>query len=259
MNFQLPRLNYYCLIFIICLLIGLLGYLAIGLLSKSSAFTMSNSNYIIQMGNFNNIAGISSGGGKTLNITVGETAPGLYTQSGVNYKVRAGFQYINSIIYFRFKITGISATFIDFGTLDANSPVTRTNDLIINNGSAGGYQVTAQENHELLSPPTGSLIVNTTCDNGLCTNTISDVWTSSSTYGFGYRCDNVTGTDCASGFASANNYKQFAKNPTATSVMSGTNVGRNKEVTITYKVNVAPIQPSGQYTNIITYVATPTF
>lgn len=226
---------------------------------KARAFTMSNSNYVIQMGNFNNIAGILSGGGKTLNITVGETAPGLYTQSGVNYKIRAGFQYINSIIYFSFKITGISATFIDLGTLVANSPVTRTNDLIISNGSAGGYQVTATENHELLSPPTGSLIVNTTCDNGLCTNTTSDLWTSSTTYGFGYRCDNVTGTDCASGFTTANYYKQFAKNPTATAVMNGTNVGRNKEVTITYKVNVSPVQPFGQYSNIITYVATPTF
>lgn len=226
-------------------------------ITQVKALTMSNSNYTLQMGNLNMAAGKPTGANYKLGVTVGETAPGLYT--GTNYKVRAGFQYIHSLISFRFSIT---QTFIDFGVISATEPVTRTGDLIITNGSAHGYSVTALEDHELLVPASGNLIPDTTCDNGTCTQSTSALWSSNLTYGFGYRCDNVTGTDCASGFSDANYYKQFADNSKSESpvaVMSGTNVGKNKRVTITYKVNISGVQPSGLYGNVITYVATPTF
>ena len=210
------------------------------------------------MGNFNSFAGKSSGSGKNLNMTGGQTAPGLY-DSNPNYKVRAGFQYISSIIPFAFSI---DSTNIDFGPLSPTNPVTRTNLLTISNGSANGYSVTAFENHELLVPAIGAVIPDTTCDDGTCTQSTSAAWTSALTYGFGYRCDNVTGTDCATGFASADNYKQFAdnsKSETAQSVMSGANVGRNKQVRITYKLNISAMQAAGLYSNVITYIATPTY
>jgi len=221
------------------------------------AFTMIGDNWKIDFANLNMGGAAPSGSGKKLTFTTGQTAPGLYT--GTNYKVRAGFQYVYTIIPFRFSI---SQTQIDFGTLTPTNPVTRTNTLTISNGSANGYQVTAFENHQLLNPANGMTIPDTTCDNGLCTETTSAQWTNTLTYGFGYRCDNVTGSDCATGFTNSNYYKQFADsslNEAPQSVMSGTNVGRSKQVQITYKVNISGTQPAGTYTNTITYVATPTF
>jgi hypothetical protein len=41
--------------------------------------------------------------------------------------------------------------------------------------------------------------------------------------------------------------------------MSGTVVGSNKSTTITYKLNISGSQPAGLYTNVINYIATPTF
>lgn len=221
------------------------------------AFTMSNSNWIIDFANLNMTSGKPTGANYKVSNTVGQIAPGLY--SGTNYKVRAGFQYVYSIIPFRFTITGLT---IDFGALSPTNPVTRTNTLTISNGTANGYNVYAYENHALLKQGTGSMIPDTACDNGLCTENTSAAWSSSLTYGFGYRCDNVTGTDCGDGFSTSTFYKQFANNTYSESgapLMKGTNVGRTKVVTITYKVNVSGTQPPGDYFNYITHLAVPTF
>lgn len=225
--------------------------------SPVQALNMSNSLYILQMGNLNSGAGKPTNSSYKLGVTIGQTGPGLY--SGVNYKVRSGFQYISSIVRFRFSI---DATLIDFGTLTAASPVTRSSVLTITNGSAGGYSVTAYENHQLLVPAIGTLIPDTTCDDGSCTESTSAAWTSNLTYGFGYRCDNEVGTDCAPGFSTSTFYKQFADNAsseTTQAVMTGTVLGRNIKSRISYKVNVAATQPAGLYTNQIIYVATPTY
>lgn len=221
------------------------------------AFTMSNGNWIIQMGNLNTAAGKPSNSNFKLGVTVGETGRGLYT--GTNYTVRAGFQYIHSIIRFRFSI---SSLLIDFGTLTPTNPVKRTNTLTISNGSAYGYVVTAYENHQLLIPANGSVIPDTTCDTGLCTETTAASWPDSSilVYGFGYRCDNLSGSDCVS--FPTDNYKQFAddsKGETPQTVMSSLNVGKNRQAQITYKVNISGTQAAGRYSNIITYIATPTY
>lgn len=216
--------------------------------------TMTNDDFILKMGNFNMAAGKPTGDDYAVSFTAGQTSPGLYV--GDNYKVRAGFQYIYSIIPFSFSISEIN---IDFGVLTPTNPVTRTNILTVSNGSASGYQVTASENHALLVAAYGATIPDTTCDNGLCTPSNSEEWSSSLTYGFGYRCDNITGTDCASGFTTADYYKPFAASPSAQVVMEGTNVGRNKESEITYKVNISGTQTAGTYTNTIMYIATPTF
>lgn len=221
------------------------------------SFSMSNDNFKIDFGNLNMGAGKPSGGGKSVSFTTGQIAPGLY--SGTNFKVRAGFQYVYSIIPFRFTI---SSSNIDFGSVEPTNPVTRTNSLTISNGSANGYTVTAFENHQLLIPDSGAQIPDTTCDNGSCSESTAAGWSNTLTYGFGYRCDNITGTDCATGFSNSSYYKQFANesfNEDPQSVMAGTNVGRTKEVQITYKVNVSGTQQGGAYSNVITYIATPTF
>ncbi len=236
-------------------------------LRASAQSTMYNDLYKVRMGNLNSIAGESAGSGYNLNITSGELAPGLY--SGANYKVRAGFQYINSIIPFSFTL---SSQLIDFGTLSPTNPVTRTSTLTIDNQSAYGYVVTASENHQLLIPASGALIPDTTCDAGTCTESVGAAWASTLTYGFGYRCDNVSviyngsvSAGCVSGDTTFSSnptyYKQFAdasKSETAQNIMYGTS-GRTQEATVTYKTNISSTQAPGLYTNAITYIAIPTY
>lgn len=220
------------------------------------AQTMSNDAYKIRMGNLNSVSGKSTGDQK-LNITVGQTGPGLY--SGPNYKVRAGFQYISSIIPFRFSVSDIAVT---LGTLTPNNPIFRTAILTISNQSAGGYSVTISQNHQLLVPASGAIIPDTTCDSGTCSQTSPAAWTSSVVYGWGYRCDLVSGSNyCVSDFSNANYYKQFAdlsKSESAQTVMTGA-TGRNQQAQITYKVNIPASQFAGFYTNVVSYIATPTY
>lgn len=219
------------------------------------AETMSNSNYTIHFGNLNTAAGKAANSQYGLGITVGQIAPGLYT--GANYTVRAGFQYVNSRIAFAFSI---SSLFIDFGVLAPGTPVTRTNTLTVNNGSAAGYQVLANENHPLRMNSTGVDIPDTTCDSGTCTHTTASAWTSALTYGFGYRCDDIVGTDCPAAFATSTFYKQFASSESAElsqTVMSSSNVGRGRQTQITYKANVSSSQAAGQYQNNIMFIAVP--
>lgn len=221
----------------------------------SAQSSMSNSSFIIRFPNLNSFAGKPSNSEYSLGITGGQTAPGLY--SGSNYKVRAGFQYIKSIIPFTFTISSI---FVDFGPIAPGAPVIRTNELTISNGSAYGYTVLASENHPLRVNATGISIPDTTCDTGTCSESTSAAWTSLTTFGFGYRCDNIVGTDCAAGFTSSDNFKQFASSESAElaqPVMAGSNVGRNLQTQITYKVNISSTQAAGAYENVITYIALP--
>src|SRR4051812_19228208 len=114
-------------------------------------FTMSNANWVIDFGNLNMTSGKPTGTNYKVSNTVGEIASGLYT--GTNYKVRAGFQYVYSIIPFRFTITGLD---INFGSLTPTNPVTRTNTLTVSIGTANGYNIRAYEDHSLLKIGTGS-------------------------------------------------------------------------------------------------------
>jgi len=207
----------------------------------------------------NSISGRPTGSGFKLSYTSGQTGAGLY--SGTNYKVRAGFEYIKSIIPFRFAITNL---FIDFGSISPTFPVLRTSTLTISNGSAFGYQVTASDNHNLRANDSGAEIPPAACgDSGpTCTTTSAGPWTSFNTYGFGYRCDNLTGTDCDSQFLPPTYqyyYRPFAASPAAVMVMSGAHVDKNKVTQITYKLNISGNQTGGLYTNVINYIATPNF
>jgi hypothetical protein len=234
-----------------------LCFLYSGLYSLSAnAQTMSNSQFMIEMGNFNSISGKPSNGAFSLQYTSGQTGNGLYV--GTNYKVRAGFQYISSIIPFRFKITN---PIVNFGVVSPTSPVLRTTTLTISNGSAFGYQVLTSQNHNLRANASGVEIPPTVCgDSGpICTTTTAGPWTSNLNYGFGYRCDDVSGTNCSSQFATANYYEQFAASPSAVAVMSGSAVGTSLSSTVTYKLNISGSQPAGLYTNVINYIAVPMF
>lgn len=218
---------------------------------------LESPNYKLEWTNLNMTSGkkTSPGNGNIITDTVGQTAAGRYSSSG--YIVRAGFQYIYSIIPFSFTI---SKTSINLGSLSPNTPATESATLTVSSGSAFGYQVTATEDDQLRKSVT-VFIPDTECDNSLdpCDVTNAKVWTSTTRYGFGY---NMTGTDIPATFTDNTYFRPFPSKADAGSaaiVMTGSNVGRNKQSTITYKVNISNIQEAGSYQNIINFVATPSY
>lgn len=219
---------------------------------------MSSPDYILQMPNLNFAAGNVTDGANHLGFTGGQNMPGEYTSTG--YKVLAGFWYLKTIIPFSFTI---SNQLIDFGSLTPGVPSTAQTILTVSSGSAGGYQVTAQENHPLMVYSTGAKILDTTGDDGSITETQAGTWAQNTTYGFGYT---LYGDDVPTPFPTSppagTQYKQFSDislNEAPQVVMSSPNVGRNRTAVVTYKVNVSANQPAGRYHNVITYIATPTY
>ncbi len=242
------------LILMITLVLSLLNS-KFQILNSSNAQTMSNTNYIIRMGNLNSIAGKPTGPNYKVSFTSGQTGANLFT--GSNYKVKLGFQYIYPLYVFRFSI---SSVLVDFGIITPGTPITRAQRLTVSNRSAHGYQVTVSQNHNLRVNASGNEIPQTACDSGFtCTTSTANVWNTSIAYGFGYNCANVSGTDCVSGFTDSTYYKPFISSPSAVVVMSSANIGSNRMSDMTYKVNVPNTQAAGLYTNILNYIATPTF
>jgi hypothetical protein len=214
---------------------------------------VESTNYRIIFPNLNSGAGIPTSTNYSLNTTLGQTGPGEYSSSG--YRVKAGFQYISSIIPFSFTVSDIQK---NFGSITPNSPSTSTSTLTVSAGGAGGYSIKASENNPLMTADSSDIIIDTLCDT-TCSETTAGVWTSASKYGFGF---NMTGDDVPADFTDATYFRQFADRSNTESpavIMTSANVGRSRTATITYKVNIGTGQPSGTYRNVIMYTAIPSY
>lgn len=219
------------------------------------AVNMESSRFKIESANTTSAAGNKSSTNYKLSDTIGQLAAGEFSSSG--YVVKAGFQYINSIIPFRFSI---SNTNISLGNLVPNTPSTATTTLTVYFGGAGQYQVTAIE-EQPLKTLSGNSIPDTSCNGGAetCTESLAKIWDSNSAYGFGY---NMSGDDIPSDFISSSYFRPFPDRSAGESpvvVMSSTNVGKNRQATLTFKANISPIQKAGSYQTVINFVATPSF
>ncbi|HUS60514.1 MAG TPA: hypothetical protein VMX76_04045 [Nevskiaceae bacterium] len=224
--------------------------------------SVSSDNYQIDWPNLNMGAGLPSAEGVyKLGVTTGQTAPGFYEYTD-GYRIRAGFQYIHSIIPFSFSLSPVN---LNFGTLSVGVLTNeQTITLTVNSGSAGGYQVKAQEN-DLLTSNANSTIADTTCDTGDTCDHDTDfgTWTDTSTYGFGYT---MTGDDVPSGFSSGTKFRNLADAPGEDPVkvmgktpVEGHQAGKGKIATMSARINISSTQAAGTYRNILTFIAIPTF
>lgn len=219
----------------------------------SAQGVIKSDNYEIQMPNLNSGAGIPSSTNFGIDSTIGQTASGLFSSTG--YRVMSGFQYIHTIIPFSFEISKLA---IPFGNLDPETPKTDSHTLTVSAGGAGGYQVKAFESSPLKTFNDLSTIPDTSCDSS-CDEETAGEWTQNTKYGFGF---NVSGDDVPDDFTNDDFFRQFADISSAEIpqvVMSSIYVGKSREALITYKVNVSGVQEAGTYSNIITYVAIPTY
>lgn len=219
----------------------------------SAQGVIKSDNFEIQMPNLNSGAGIPSSTNFGIDSTIGQTVAGLFSSTG--YRVKSGFQYIHSIIPFSFQISKLA---IPFGTLVPGTPKTDSHTLKVSAGGAGGYQVKAFESSPLKTFDNSSTIADTSCDSS-CDEETAGEWTQDTKYGFGF---NVSGDDVPNDFTNGDFYRQFADISSAEIpqvVMSSIYVGRSRQALVTYKVNISGIQEAGTYSNIITYIAIPTY
>ncbi len=220
------------------------------------ALDMDSSRFHIDSANVNSASGDKSSSGYKLSDTIGQTAAGQFSSTG--YVVKAGFQYIHSIIPFEFSVSDIN---IDLGTLVPNTPSTAATVLTVGFGSAGQYQVTAEEIGPLETLSGANSIPDTSCNGGAdtCTESLAKLWTSTSAYGFGY---NMAGNDIPADFISSSYFRPFPDRTAVESpqvVMSSNNVGQDRQATLTFKSNISSLQPLGSYQTVVNFVATPGF
>ncbi len=234
----------------------LLIIFCLGFCPAAFAVNMFSDDYQIQWGNINIGSGKVGQGGEPyqLGITMGQIAPGLYSFEN-GYIVKAGFQYIHSIIPFYFKISKLA---IDFGTLSPETPAIDGLNLIVKAGGAGGYQVLAFEDHPLRSD-FGLDIPDTTCDTGICDESDADPWTQTNKYGFGF---NMSGDHIPQDFVDSTYFRQFAdqeSGETAKVIMGSEAVTRAATSSATFKVNISPLQQAGNYKNSLVFIAVPKY
>lgn len=232
--------------------IRILSLLLLLLVSASPvlAETLESTSYRVRMGNFNMTGGAKGSASYSLTDTVGQTVAELFTSSG--YSVKAGFQYIYTLYNFSFVISDLA---ISLGSLTPSTFATDTNTLTVS-APGQGYSVTTQEINRLKSG--SNYIPDTTCDSS-CTESSAGVWTSTSSYGFGY---NAAGDDVASDFIDGTYFRPFPDLSAAESpqtVMTTSAAGKNRAATITYQVNVDGNQAAGDYDTQIIYIATPVY
>lgn len=138
----------------------------------------------------------------------------------------------------------LSSDRIDFGVLRPTVPVLRETSLKITTTNNFPYSIFAFEDGPLKFGT--SVIPDTTCDNGTCSEVIKSAWTNPLVFGFGMSLD-------------GENYQQLA-NEGEGEVKQAILKDKNEEqAKIIYKLNVPNTQISGIYSNTITFILVPDY
>ena len=152
-----------------------------------------------------------------------------------------------------------TATAVPFGAMNANVFKKGCQTLTLNTNAGDGYSLTSQETDQLTNAGSQT-IADTTCDTGSCTETTFGAWaTATANHGLGHTC---VGKDCNTSYSSGTNFRQFASiadAETAVQMMASSSPVTNSTSTVVYKISVPGSQPSGDYTNVVVYIATAQF
>lgn len=177
-----------------------------------------------------------------------------------------------------------TTTEVPWGTIStSNSFLNAAHLLTVSTNADGGYTLTAEELDQLKregatctggnQSESSSCIKNTACDGGSCTQTSEDDWETATNNGFGYSLRNSSGTDAAfsynavSGSCIGTSSTDFCARPfsdaadaqAGATIMSNTGPVNGSAAYVCYRISVSAIQPAGYYTNVLRYIATPTF
>ena len=152
-----------------------------------------------------------------------------------------------------------TASAVPFGLMNSNAFKKGCQTLTLNTNGGNGYSLTSQETDQLTNAGLQT-IPDTTCDTGTCTESTAAAWTTASAnHGLGHTC---VGLDCITGYSTGSNFRQFASiadAETAVQMMSSSSPVTNSTSTVVYKISTSGSQPSGDYSNVVVYIATAQF
>ncbi len=187
--------------------------------------------------------------------SLGDT--GIGNSKSASYQLYGGFTTTNDP---HLELT-VTASFIDFGELDASTTEVATADFSVRSYLSSGYSVTTSspgpvnEDGYLLSP----IATSTTSASGVEQFGMNLVANTSPTT-FGLNPVQIPSTDysygsAATGYSTANN---FQYNDGDTVAESSQSTGQT-DYTISYIMNISPNTPAGVYNMTHLIIATPTF
>lgn len=170
-----------------------------------------------------------------------------------------------------------TAATVPFGTLSDDDTFHHAcQDLTISTNATDGFTVTGQEDNPLKTSG-GDTIADTTCDGASCSESSGDTddWGTATNNGFGHTCVNTaaagSGAPCHDDYDSTTPancdatpcYRPFADisgGDTAATILTGNTATSSAVGRIEYKISISTdTQEAGDYTNVITYIATATF
>ena len=160
-----------------------------------------------------------------------------------------------------FTATSTTSSTIPFGVISTGFSQA-CQSLYVATNAFNGYNLTAQTNQSLSSG--SSTIPDTTCDSGACTTATAAAWVTDTNEGFGYSCDPDTTAfatnRCQPTFTSSTVFRPFSSS-TAVVVASSTNIlsALGSTNRILYRITVDAAQAAGNYSNVITWIATPSY
>jgi len=144
---------------------------------------------------------------------------------------------------------------VEFDPLTPTNPLIRSRNLAISTKGGNGYSALIYLGKPLTSG-SGSIIQNTSCDDGACTDSYSSPWTSSLTYGFGFRCE-ITNT-CKLSFPYENSFSSLPIYPMnrLIDIKYDYNVS-NSLIKLIFKLNTSGSQVPGNYSSQVHYLIMP--
>jgi hypothetical protein len=155
--------------------------------------------------------------------------------------------------------------------------------LTVSTNASSGYAVTIEENDQMGlngtsctgAAPGGDgftfgvgefCIKDTTCDNGVCTNAVTDEWDTGGFNGLGYSLASVSSNPAAvfyygeesRSFSSRHLADQENGQPKQ-NIMTGSSPVSSDIIDVCYRISVSGTQPAGYYYNTVKYTATARF
>lgn len=168
-----------------------------------------------------------------------------------------------------------TATSIEFGTLDTETPLAAAQDLTVSTNASEGYSVTVFQDQDLTSP--GGDTIKSFLDGTPVATSAAATWAGPGgqladpdTWGhFGFTTEDVQvdenclELDGADGYFGSNVWAGFdGDTPEEIMCHVGPSDGETLHAGTTrvgYQIEISDLQPAGEYTNTLTYIATPTF
>lgn len=220
----------------------LLSLVGLGGVWSADAVTFNSSSYSI-----NGSVGGSTGGSQSstdyvMVSTAGESVAGQ--TSSASYKLGQGYA---ATLDQSFELT-LDSALVAFGNVTPGTPVAKDATITVST-DAVGYGIAAQQNGNMQS---GS----NTIPGVVSTIASPASWSNGATKGLGFTLVSSSATALDSKWASGSAFAALPASTTTVYTRSGLSGGVSDTLGVRYKLDIAASQPTGSYTNQVTWTGT---